>query len=43
MEANFAPPVKMKVDQGEAADHFHMKSANMLSANIGVALCFRKR
>jgi hypothetical protein len=37
-EINLAPPVKLSTNEGPAKDQFHMKSANMVSANLGIAL-----
>jgi hypothetical protein len=37
VETNIAPPVKMDVDEHKAEYQFQMKSANMISANFGIA------
>lgn len=39
---NLAPPVKMEINQGKNANHFKMKSANMISINLGVGISFNK-
>ena len=41
VDVNLAPPVSMKID-GESADGFHMKRANLIHASAGLAFTFRK-
>jgi len=38
VETNLAPPAKMTTSESPAKDEFQMKSANMMSANFGIAL-----
>jgi hypothetical protein len=42
LEANLAPPVKMKTGQTDEKS-FHPGKANMISMNLGVAFSFRKK
>ena len=43
IEANLAPPVKLESRQNEEVYHFKMKSANMVSLNIGLAISYNKK
>jgi hypothetical protein len=42
VETNLAPPIKMNTSEGPAKDIFYMKSANMISANVGFAFRLQK-
>jgi hypothetical protein len=43
VETNLAAPIKLESNQGDATDPFKMKSANMISLNLGLALTFKKK